>query len=118
MRFSGTLLKPLDQQHDIDGEYIDPIGVRFDPNWTWPVHLDFDLRRPPIGTAKVSRRADGGLVVDGDLAAPVPMASKLAISVRVARHTKGGITTLSDLAAIGITDRHADPDQPLIWMEA
>ena len=115
--FTGTLLKPLDQQHDIDADYIDPVGVMFDPNQEFVIFINFDPSLP-VGHGKVTRRPDGGLVVNGKLHGPVGGLQKLAIGVDVRRINSKGVTTASNLRAIALTERHADPDQPLIWIEA
>ena len=113
--FTGTLLKPLDQQHDIDADYIDPAGVMFDPRREFPIFLNFDFTLL-VGHGKVERRADGGLIVKGRLSGPVDGLQRLAIGVDVRRINRQGITTASDLRAIALTQHHADPDQPLIWL--
>lgn len=117
MAFNGTLLKPLDQQHDLDGEYIDPRGVLFDPRREYPVSLDFDAARI-VGAARIERRADGGLVARGHLVGPQPLGAKLAIGISARRITRAGVTTSCDLTGLAITERHVDPDQPFVWVEA
>jgi hypothetical protein len=120
-RFTAILLKPLDQQHDRDGDFIDPAGVEFDPEEDYTIWNDFSYRVPDDirGHGRVSRREDGALIVTGELdeglLGPEP---KLAIGVSHDIERNGSsVVAHSTLISIGTTLKHVDPDQPPIDFE-
>jgi hypothetical protein len=122
--FEAVLLKPLDQQADRDGSLIDPAGVRFDPDATYPIFREFNYSVPDdvVGSGRVSRAPDGALVVSGVLLIDVnaqieegrfPYSLAIGISTDF---ESGKLPTIpkSDLTSIGFTAKHIDPTQPTI----
>lgn len=122
--FEAVLLKPLDQQRDRDGNFIDPAGVTFDPEVTYPIFREFSYSVPDdvVGSGKVERAPDGSLIVKGVLIIDVNAAMQegrfpysLAIGVRYNTERNGTpYVASSDLMSIGFTAEHVDPDQPRI----
>ena len=131
MNFRGTLLLPLDIQHDRDGSRIDPAGVAFIPDHEYPVSVEFKNDIDSIvGKATVSRDETGALVLSGELwgsAAEMMEAAKekpehnaLKPAIGVIVHESTGDTpaervyTKTTLFSIAVCREHADPDQPVI----
>ncbi len=113
----GVLVKPLAEQHDTDGILIDPAGVRFDPTKEFPLLVEFDTGREPVGRGYVRRNEDGSLEFVGTVG-DLPLADvRLAIGVRADkgyrhRPDRPDIVTESDLMGVSLTWTHQDPDQP------
>jgi len=123
MKFTGVLLKPLDQQGDRDGMRIDPAGVVFGPNPV-PIWQNFGYRVPEdmVGWGTISKAEDGSLIVTGELdhwSTTMP-APKLAIGVmgddivKKGNKAKDKIIRKSSLMAVAVTVEHQDPTQPPI----
>lgn len=114
MKFRGVLLKPLDQQQDLDGLTIDPAGVTFSDEEI-PIFRNFsyDVPKDVLGKGRVSRAEDGSLVVEGEITQELPGFDKLAIGIR-ADVIERPICRFSDLMAVSFTSEHADPTQPQI----
>jgi len=115
MRFRGTLVRPLADQADLDGNFIDPAGVEFTNPVT--VFVEFDYRNP-VGRAVVSRAPDGSLVAEGELGIDKPAGLRIAAGVASLgdlKRTQGGrVISACRLNAIGLTPNHSDPGQPEI----
>lgn len=118
--FRAVLLKPLDQQHEVDN-HIDPAGVEFDPEMDYPIWQNFGYRVPEdvLGKGRVIREEDGSLIVEGELNDDWSGAIKdgrfpyyLAIGIVSDKVTD--VFDHSRLMSIGFTSRHADPTQPEI----
>lgn len=124
--FSGVLLKPIDQQADLDGSFIDPTGVSFDPDEWVSIWRNFNYNIPDdwVGRGKVSRETDGSLIVTGELVDNGPILPdkespwKLAIGVVADKFEKPGVTKDCRLMSIAFTTEHADPTQPSIVIGA
>ena len=122
-RYRGTLVRPLADQADRDGLFIDPAGVEFE-GYRYPVFVEFDYRRGAVGFATVSRAEDGGIVaevdIDDGVATLVPaQPARLSAGVAAAAEDilpglRGRVVSSCRLNAIGLTARHADPGQPPI----
>lgn len=120
MKFKGTLIKPLDQQHDTDEFYIDPKGVSFEdkdmPLWA---NFDYSVPKSVLGHGRVVVQEDGGLGFEGELneSGEAFVGRQLAVGVRVAegeRDSHPNMVRVSELMAVSLTEHHQDPDQPPI----
>lgn len=128
--FRATLLKPLDQQHDRQGDRIDPAGVRFDPEADFPVWREFGYRVPEdwLGTGKISREPDGSLVITGwlkegavspnavrkDTVPPLVAAIGVKTEGTFERSRDGLVIEKSEIMSVALTSKHVDPTQPPI----
>ena len=121
--FQAVLLKPLDQQADRDGSFIDPAGVEFDPETDYPIFREFNYGAEDLlGSGRVSRAEDGSLVVTGKLNTNISAAIEegrfpysLAIGVRYDKERNGTPHIAhSSLVSMGFTTKHVDPTQPPI----
>ena len=116
LAFRGTLVRPLADQGDRSHNHIDPAGVRFDPETDYPIHVEFDYSKPPVGFGRVSRAEDGSLRVEGEIS-PGQHPWQLAIGVysrKSLRTRDRHVIEESDILSISLTDRHDDPDQPVV----
>lgn len=117
MKFHGVLVKPLEDQHDRN-YHIDPAGVKFDPDFDYPLHFEFDFDQP-IGTVRVYRDDDGSLTVEGETTIEkdkfVAAIGCVATDYLVFPN-KPGLVRSSELRDVALTRHHADPTQPkVIW---
>ena len=120
-RYRGTLVRPLADQADRDGLFIDPAGVEFE-GFRYPVTVEFDYDNA-VGTATVEMER-GALVatldIDGDKESVIgPESPQLAVGIAVHSEDilpglRGRVVSSCRLNAIGLTARHADPGQPPI----
>lgn len=120
MKIRGTLLKPLDDQLD-PAPHVDPAGL----TWENPVVLtaDFDHAHP-LGTGTVERMPDGSIEFEAEIddsyrksiqSGELGKVAKLAVGVIVDRHLRTpDVRVISDarIFCVGLTARHADPEQP------
>lgn len=123
MRFTGTLVRPLADQQDRDGRFIDPAGVEFVEGRDYPLTIEFDMDRA-VGYAVVERAEDGslvasGMITEGDVAAIIAMPPKLAAGIAcrsedILPGVAGRVVAACRLNAVALTGSHADPGQPPI----
>jgi hypothetical protein len=121
MKFRGVLVKALEAQQDRDGRYIDPAGVRFDPDLVVPIYRDFHYDQV-VGHGRISRETDGSLTVKGELSAFESPQKHLAIGIMVSRiehevERARNVVTDCSVMSIAVTERHADLTQPWIEIE-
>lgn len=126
MRYRGILVRPLAEQADRDGTYIDHAGVEFVEGRRYVVWREHRYNYPEdaVGYAEVSRSEDGSLVaegwIDGDPEAIVggrPPQLAIGIAVRsedIHDGIRGRVVSSCRLNAIGLTGSHSDPGQPPI----
>ena len=123
-KFKAVLVKPVDHQHDRDGYQIDPVGVEFDPETAYPIFPEFRHDQLPLGSARAYLE-DGTLMIEGEFYEALlpktegPWKAAIAcISTKDVWPARDGIVRNCRLVEIGITPRHADPDQPPIEFES
>jgi len=112
MRIRGTLLKALGDQLD-PLPHVDPAGL------TWadevPVTWEFDHNHP-IGVGRVERMDDGSLEFEAEIPDdfhPVPDGDKFAIGIMMERRdSPTDLISAASIFGVGLTRRHADPEQP------
>jgi hypothetical protein len=114
MMVRGILIKPLEEQHDADGMKIDPAGVTFDADKWYSILPEFRYDTVPVGRGKVSRAEDGALMVDAEMFIDFSGPRYFAFGGSVKKaELETGIRE-AELMSIGLTENHADPDQPAV----
>lgn len=119
MRFTGVLVRPLAEQADRDGRFIDPAGVEYVEGRNYPLTVEFDMTRL-VGYAAVEPSGDSLVAtgwIDGDPEAIVggkPPQIAIGIAVRsedIHDGLRGRVVSSCRLNAIGLTGQHSDPGQ-------
>lgn len=123
-KITAVLVRPRSEQGDRDGWHIDPAGVRFDPEATYPIWREFNYTIPGalVGSGRV-RLEDGALVVDGELTIDLndeiregrlPFSLAIGVTTNEKREPGSHEILVSSLMAVAFVAEHNDPDQPKI----